>query len=191
MFLDMRRKYMIYLMKTNFFKAALAAIFCFFYLFAASATEIKPAGMSAADRVAAQTLSINTAQQIKANYRQTSDEKSAQPVLQILFFTSKDCPFCKLARTNYWRHLAALRSGVRLVGLEIHIDQNLPLLLADGTVITHKAFARQLAIRATPTVMLVDNHGQLLSQTLVGIGAGDFYAFNLDELVDAGVRALK
>ncbi len=187
---------MNYIIKISYVKVVLASAFCFFDWFAVSATEIKSPGLTGADLVAAQTLSINTAQQIRANDRQTSDDrqirdqKSAQPVLQILFFTSKDCPFCQLARTHYWRHLAALRNGVRLVGLEIHIDQNLPLVLADGTVITHKAFARQLAIRATPTVMLVDNHGQLLPQVLAGIGAGDFYAFNLDQLIDAGVRAL-
>ena len=111
----------------------------------------------------------------------------------MLVFTRPGCPFCARAKKDHLEPLSANPAyGEKVVLREIEAPNELiPLRGFDGALTTHAEFARQYAVRTVPTVILVDGHGQALTEPIVGLNLPEFYNLYLEQAIDAARLQLR
>jgi len=111
----------------------------------------------------------------------------------MLVFTRPDCPFCRRAKKDHLEPLRVSENyGAKIIIREIAAaDHRLALRDFDGDLTTHGEFARKHAVRKVPTVMVVDAHGRLLAEPLIGLITPDFYNLYLERAIDEGRLRLR
>ena len=93
----------------------------------------------------------------------------------ILFFEQEDCPAClKMARTTFVDSAVTERLRSRFVLIAVDLFGARDTVWTDGVGQSEKTFAAKLGIRATPTVMILDEHGKIVQQF---VGYRDAKAF--------------
>lgn len=121
--------------------------------------------------------------------------RAGQPLL--ILFSMPGCSYCPDVRDNYLRPMAreaekaAARPGSVPVVREVDITSTEKLIDFDGTAVESRQFSRRYQVKATPTVLMLDEHGQPLAQPLVGSGMAGFYGAYLDNALDAARQRLK
>jgi thioredoxin-related protein len=113
-----------------------------------------------------------------------------KPIL--LFFNLEGCHFCRfslrttivpLYRDQGWRDTIEFR--------QITIDDGKSLIDFDGKKISNEEFAKKRKGGFTPTVMMVDGDGRLLTEPIVGIASVDYYSYNVDTMIKAAIEEAK
>lgn len=113
-----------------------------------------------------------------------------KPIL--LFFNLEGCHFCRfslrttivpLYRDQGWRDAIEFR--------QITIDDGKSLIDFDGKKISNEEFAKKRKGGFTPTVMMVDGDGRLLTEPIVGIASVDYYSYNVDTMIKAAIEEAK
>lgn len=115
--------------------------------------------------------------------------RAVGPFFYLIIFATKSCPWCALLKRDYLAHLPTQSDGVAIQMLEVMIDREHPLIDFKGLATSHKRFAKDLAVRVSPTVMAFSSAGIRLGEPLIGIGIADFYGAYLDGLVQLGVQS--
>lgn len=83
----------------------------------------------------------------------------------ILFFEQENCPAClRMARTTFVDPAVTERLRKRYVLIAIDLFGSRDTVWIDGSGGTEKALAAKLGIRATPTVMILDERGKTVEQ---------------------------
>jgi len=83
----------------------------------------------------------------------------------ILFFEQENCPAClRMARTTFVDPAVTERLRKRYVLIAIDLFGSRDTVWTDGSGGTEKALAAKLGIRATPTVMILDERGKTVEQ---------------------------
>ncbi|MEO7254327.1 MAG: hypothetical protein ABIZ64_08825 [Casimicrobium sp.] len=115
---------------------------------------------------------------------------SRKPIL--IFFNLTRCPYCRGAlreaivpmfRNAEWRAALEFR--------QVTVDDGKSLVDFDGKTIESIAFAKKRKGTFTPTVMLVDDKGQLLGDPIVGISSFDFYGAYVDALAKKAIDEMR
>ena len=115
---------------------------------------------------------------------------SRKPIL--IFFNLTSCPYCRGAlreaivpmfRNAEWRAALEFR--------QVTVDDGRSLVDFDGRTIENLAFAKGRKGTFTPTVMLVDDKGQLLGDPIVGISSFDFYGAYVDALAKKAIDEMR
>lgn len=113
--------------------------------------------------------------------------RERKPIL--LFFDREECPYCERALREYVVPLSREGWKDRVLFRQIEIDEPIALLDFDGKATTHDRFAARLRVTLSPTVLVVDGAGAILSGPLVGLMTVDFYGAYLERaLEDASKR---
>ncbi len=115
---------------------------------------------------------------------------SRKPIL--IFFNLTSCPYCRVAlreaivpmfRNAEWRAAMEFR--------QVTIDDGKSLVDFDGKTIENGVFAKNQKSTFTPTVILVNDKGQLLGDPLIGISSVDFYAAYVDALAKKAIDEMR
>jgi len=98
----------------------------------------------------------------------------------IVFFEQDGCPAClKMARTTFSDASVTERLKQRFVLVAVDIFGSRETVWVDGVTRPEKGLAAQLDIRATPTVMILDEQGKV-AQQFVGYRDPKSFAAILD-----------
>lgn len=114
-------------------------------------------------------------------------QAAARGVPIMLVFTRPGCPYCARAKKDHLDPLGASPEyGAKVMLREIEATSDaLPLRDFDGTLTTHRNFARNRKVRTVPTVIVVDARGKPLADPVVGLNGPDFYSLYLEQAIDA------
>lgn len=74
---------------------------------------------------------------------------------------------------------------------QVTVDDGKSLVDFDGKTVENIAFAQKRKGTFTPTVMLVDDKGQLLGDPIVGISNFDFYGAYVDALAKKAIDEVR
>lgn len=74
---------------------------------------------------------------------------------------------------------------------QVTIDDGKSLVDFDGKTIENGVFAKNQKSTFTPTVILVNDKGQLLGDPLIGISSVDFYAAYVDALAKKAIDEMR
>ncbi|MEP6658041.1 MAG: thioredoxin fold domain-containing protein [Betaproteobacteria bacterium] len=117
---------------------------------------------------------------------------AAERIPVLLFFDRSDCPYCERALREFLVPMANNAEwAARAVYRQVEIDGAEPLVDFAGTPTTHREFAGRHHIRLTPTIYVVDGHGNPLGRPLVGLMTVDFYGAYLEEAISAATARLR
>ncbi len=107
-------------------------------------------------------------------------------------FTLKRCPYCTVARRDYWVPMnASAKWRGKVIMVELEIDGTPALRDFDGKSTSARDFARRFGVRSVPTVIVFDAFGAPASSPMVGLAASDFYSLYLEQAVEAGVTKMR
>ena len=143
-----------------------------------------PRGSGRPKRVRAAELP--TASDLARDGRASASER--KPIL--LFFDREECPYCEQALREYLVPMSRGGWKDRALFRQVEIDRPLPLVDFEGKVTTHEELASRFAVSLSPTVMIVDGKGNLLSAPLVGLLTVDFYGAYLESALSEAARKL-
>jgi len=116
--------------------------------------------------------------------------KSAGIPIMVIFSTDH-CPYCERLREEVLKPLiknGALKGKVLM--REFNIDEGGKITDFDGERVRTRIFVDRYAIYATPTVVLVNYRGQLLTEPIVGFNGADSYTSFLDDAISSAVMSL-
>ena len=142
--------------------------------------------------VSSGTLAVETILPSPTNFQH--DAKMAtrdnQPI--VILFTLPGCAYCKEVREQYLapilrEHAAEDRPLIR----EVDITSKERFTGFSGEMITHSEFASRFKVKAAPTVVFLDEHGNQVADPLVGAGMAGFYGAYLDQALEASRKVLK
>jgi hypothetical protein len=110
----------------------------------------------------------------------------------VILFSMPDCSYCPEVRTNYLAPLARGAAGKPgPVVREIDISSTQPMRGFHGETLTAAQFSRSYKIRVSPTVLMLDQDGTVLTEPLVGSGMGGFYGAYLDRALQSAQALLQ
>jgi hypothetical protein len=116
----------------------------------------------------------------------------ARRVPILILFDRVDCPYCERALREHlvpmsleapWREDALFR--------QVEVDADLPVGGFDRLPTTHRALASRYGAKLTPTVIVVDADGALLSDPVVGLLTADFYGAYLGDALRTGLKRMR
>lgn len=109
-----------------------------------------------------------------------------QRVPLLLVFTQDHCDYCaKLDREVLNPGYATGAFNGKVLVRRFMIDSHATVIGFDGQRVDPSALTSKFKVYATPTLLLVDAHGQELVPRIVGIDSLDFFAAYLDESIEA------
>jgi thioredoxin-related protein len=120
--------------------------------------------------------------------RDDLQEASAGGKRLMLYFGQNGCPYCKrLMTVNFQTPAIVAKTRRNFDVIEINILGSREVTWIDGTVRTEKAFARYLKVGYTPTLLVVDERGAIVTR-LNGYLPPAPFAAALDYVVDGAYR---
>jgi thioredoxin-related protein len=115
-------------------------------------------------------------------------EASASGRRLMLYFGQNGCPYCKqLMAVNFQAPAIVAKTRRNFDVVEINILGSREVTWIDGTVRTEKAFARYLKVGYTPTLLVVDERGAIVTRINGYLPPAPFTAA-LDYVVDGAYR---
>jgi len=109
----------------------------------------------------------------------------------VVLFGSEDCPYCHTVRELY---LAPMLRERRYPGIEIReIDTGGSERIRDfqGRTRSMREVAESYGISLVPEVAFFAPDGRMLADSMVGIGAEDFYGAYLEQAIERAARKLR
>ena len=117
------------------------------------------------------------------------DARRLKDGVVLVLFSLPGCRYCDEVRAQ---HLLPLQQDPGLRGRveirEVDMSSDAMLRDFDGTLVSHRAFARVHAARIAPTVVAFDGRGARRGKPIVGAKIPEFYGHYLGELLE---RALE
>ena len=108
----------------------------------------------------------------------------------LLVFTADDCPYCDQLADEIL--LPMIRSGeyqARVVIRALNLDGG-PVRDFDGQPIEPWEFAQRYDVTVTPTMVLLDDRGRTLGESLVGVRSLDFYEAMISKAIERAAKRL-
>lgn len=119
-------------------------------------------------------------------------EVKARRIPLLLYFSQGHCSFCRRMEEEIL--LPMLRSGQyeeRMLLREILIDEGMSLIGFDGERQDGRMLFHLYDGIVTPTLILTDGEGRLLTKPLVGINTVELFGWYLDNALDAARDKLR
>ena len=108
----------------------------------------------------------------------------------VLFFDRVECPYCERALREYLVPMSQESWKDRALFRQVEIDRPLALIDFDGRPTTHAGLAERFRVSLSPTVIVVDGSGKVLSGPLVGLMTVDFYGAYLESALAEAAQKL-
>ena len=114
-------------------------------------------------------------------------KRKGAPILVV--FSSDTCMPCEQLKSELIKPMLADGTLDRRVHItEFSINQGGKITDFDGELVRSRIFVRRYKVFATPTVLLLDYEGEILSAPLVGYDASDDYTKRLNSaIMDAAI----
>ena len=161
--------------------------------FSSAFAASSPAPVSEAPTpLAAASLGWERILPVAQNFKTDGEAAVATRKPILIFFNLTGCHYCRGAlrevivpmfRNAEWRAAMEFR--------QVTVDDGKSVVDFDGKTIENIAFARNRKGTFTPTVMLVDDKGQLLGDPIVGISNFDFYGAYVDALAKKAIEEMR
>jgi thioredoxin-related protein len=95
----------------------------------------------------------------------------------MLYFWQDGCPYCReMTRTTLADPAIVKQTRARFVAVALNIFGDREVLWTDGRRLAEKTLARDLKIRATPTLLFLDEKGAIVLRLTGYVPAGRFAA---------------
>lgn len=117
---------------------------------------------------------------------------SARRVPLLLYFSQDHCSFCHRMEEEIL--IPMLISGQyeqRMLLREVLIDEGETLIGFDGKTLTGRTLFYLYDGIVTPTLVLTDGSGLLLTKPLVGINTVELFGWYLDNAIDAALHKMR
>jgi thioredoxin-related protein len=101
----------------------------------------------------------------------------------VVLFSRARCGWCDKARREHINAMAANPDGGALFR-QVDMDAGSPLIDFSGQATTHRAFARQHAVKLTPTLMFFGDDGRPLAGPIVGYRLPEFYGTLIEDAIE-------
>ena len=118
----------------------------------------------------------------------TEDGKLAGEGNRVLMieFSSEFCGYCRLLENEFLKPMMRNSEyGEKVVIRSISLSDNDSLIDFDGNRVSASEFAAKYGVIVTPTLIFLDEHGQEVSDKLVGIWSVDYYGAYIDQRIDS------
>lgn len=103
----------------------------------------------------------------------------------LVMFSAEHCEYCERLEADFLGPM--LRSGNyadKVIIRQLKIDRVADIRDFQGKRVEAEEFADRYDVQVTPTVMLFDAHGRILTRRLVGLSNPYFYGGDLDRAID-------
>ena len=102
-------------------------------------------------------------------------------------FSSEFCGYCRLLENEFLKPMMRNSEyGEKVVIRSISLSDNDTLIDFDGSRVSASEFAAKYGVIVTPTLIFLDEHGQEVSDKLIGIWSVDYYGVYIDQRIDSG-----
>jgi len=118
----------------------------------------------------------------------TEDGKLAGEGNRVLMieFSSEFCGYCRLLEDEFLKPMMLNSEyGEKVVIRSISLSDNDSLIDFDGNRVSASEFAAKYGVIVTPTLIFLNEHGQEVSDKLVGIWSVDYYGAYIDQRIDS------
>ena len=118
----------------------------------------------------------------------TEDGKLAGEGNRVLMieFSSEFCGYCRLLENEFLKPMMRNSEyGEKVVIRSISLSDNDSLIDFNGSRVSASEFAAKYGVIVTPTLIFLDEHGQEVSDKLVGIWSVDYYGAYIDQRIDS------
>lgn len=119
---------------------------------------------------------------------QLSQDKKL-PIL--MMFGTDECPFCERLREEFL--IPMIISGdytEKVILREVHLGYGSSIIDFSGKKITARQLAKRYGVRLFPTTILIDSHGKLLIEPILGITTPSLFGGTLDDGIDKALVLL-
>ena len=123
---------------------------------------------------------------------QVADQAARSQLPILLVFTATDCGYCKVLERDILRPMVLSGDYTdKVIVRKVMIDDQGELTGLDGVKTTGAALAAHYGINMTPTMVLVDPHGQELVKRIRGLGVIDYFGAEVDTAIDNARNQLR
>lgn len=109
----------------------------------------------------------------------------------VVMFGSSECPYCSVVRSLYMVPLPEDERYPGIVVREVEIDSDAQVKDFSGKAASMRKLAASYGVYLVPTVMVFGPDGKQAGKSIIGINNEDFYGAYLDDVIAAGVSAVK
>ena len=110
----------------------------------------------------------------------------------LLLFSAEHCEYCERLTAEQLSPMASDNTYKnQLIFRELKIDDAGYFNNFNGQQISYEEFADLYAIDVTPTLVLLDHKGRMLTRRIVGYGNPDFFSAYMDEHIQVAVKKLQ
>jgi len=114
-------------------------------------------------------------------------EARARQAPIVIAFVRQSCGYCAIAKRDYLVPMQR-EAGTegKVIVREVDIEKSGTLSDFSGRATNPKAFSLRYRVELVPTVVVVDDRGELVAPPIVGLLSDDFYGSYLEQAVQAG-----
>ena len=107
----------------------------------------------------------------------------------VVFFTLPNCSYCRIVRNDYLLPLLKQRAGNDSpIIREISVTGQELVTNFDGRRLTEAALAERFKVQMTPTIMFINNEGEILTDSILGGDHTNYVALFDRALEDASKK---
>lgn len=119
-----------------------------------------------------------------SDWQRDARQAQAEHKPLILFFSLPGCSFCHVVRNNYLQSMLREKSAsAQPIIREIDMTGTRRVTGLDGKPTAEREVAKTFAIRAAPTVIMIDASGKVLTAPIIGGDVAGLYGGYLDAAV--------
>jgi len=129
---------------------------------------------------------------LAVNLQETGKIAKQHTIPVVIFYSAKWCHYCHILEQNIIDPLLTNTTiedyaEFRKVSLS-EADWNLTVF--NGETMGMEAFAMQQKVQFTPTTIVYNGDGQIITKPILGLTLEEFYPANLEKAINDGLKAL-
>ncbi|MBF0218018.1 MAG: thioredoxin fold domain-containing protein [Gammaproteobacteria bacterium] len=110
----------------------------------------------------------------------------------MLYFSAPGCPYCLRMEEMFLNPMyASGRYQQQIVMVMISLGDQRQFIAFNGENTTINALRQQYQIRVTPTIVIVDSHGETLTEPTIGVINPDYFVTELEEKFTAALTKVR
>lgn len=110
----------------------------------------------------------------------------------MMFFAAEDCEFCDALEADYLAAMSlAEEYANKVIIRKIMVDAFDDVYDFQGKQVSAEDLSAQFKVKVTPTIVLVNYHGDALTKKIIGYNRSGFFGAYLDEAIDEANRKIR
>jgi thioredoxin-related protein len=126
------------------------------------------------------------------NLQQDAQLARSRKVPLMIMFSQENCSFClKLNEEIINPMLISGDYDDRVLIRELMIDSAQDIIDFNGRPVDPRTLFTRYLLYVTPSVLILDHHGDELAERQIGINTVDYYGYYLDEAIDHALAKIR